>query len=381
MKPKVCLVMSDAITLRAFLLDQVSRMAAIFDLTIVTRTGGETEVAGLGISAKVVHFRIERPISLWQDLVALLELYLFFRHEKFELVQTYTPKAGLLGMLAAWLANIPNRSHWFLGQVWATKSGMFRAILKAADKVTSYCATSILVDSHSQHEFVIREGISSPPKSWVPLNGSICGVDSEKWAPNPETRAKTRLKLDLPESAMVFLYMSRFTRDKGALVMAEAFSRLAAFAPTAYLLMIGPDEEGLRAEIDKILEPVQNRVLFRGFTTDPVSYFVAADALCLPSFREGFGLALINASAVGIPALASRIYGSIDAVVENKTGLLHTPGDSRELAEHMAFLYHNPDTAKAFGVCGRARVMKDFSQEKVSKTIIDRYVQMIGNQY
>jgi len=202
--------------------------------------------------------RIERKISLVIDFLALLSLYFLFRRERFELVHSVDPKAGLLSMTASRLAGVPVRIHTFTGQVWGTRGGAMRTLLKCADKVTAMASSAILVDSSSQRDFIVKERVLPAEKAFVLGNGSISGVDIRKFQPSAEFRESIRAKHGIPPHSFVILYMARLTRDKGALVMAGAFSRLAAERPSAQLLVVGPDEESLRPRIRDICRLCQH---------------------------------------------------------------------------------------------------------------------------
>ena len=372
MKPKICLIMSDINIIRFFLRHQLLEFSTKFDLTIVTYEGGEAELAELGVIAELVHIRIEqKKITIFKDIMAFVHVYSFLRNRQFSLVQSYASKPGLVAMWAAKLAGVPIRLHWYIGQVWATKTGLYRQLLKAADRLTSIAATNLLVDSRSQLDFLLKEKITTLKKATVLLNGSICGVDCKVFQPDPERRKTIREEWGIPESAILFLYMCRFTKDKGAVLCAEAFAQFAANAQNAYIMMVGPDDENLVPLIRKILSPIAKRSLIHGFTPQPENYFCAADVCCLPSFREGFGQVLINAGASGLPVIASRIYGIIDAVVEGETAILHEPGNLAQIVQAMQLIYTDETLRINLGMAGRERTTNHFSRELITKAIID----------
>jgi glycosyltransferase involved in cell wall biosynthesis len=176
----------------------------------------------------------------------------------------------------------------------------------------------------------------------------------------------------IPQDALVFLYMARLTRDKGALLMAEGFSRLArAGVIDSHLLIVGPDEEGLRPRIAEICAGCRDRVHMLDYTRAPERLMSAADIFCMPSYREGFGTVFINAAAAGIPAIASRIYGSQEAVLDGITGLLHEAGNADDLAEKMRILGCNPTLRSTLGSNALVRVERDFSESAVTDAVLD----------
>jgi glycosyltransferase involved in cell wall biosynthesis len=276
-------------------------------------------------------------------------------------------------MLAARLARVPVRIHTFTGQVWATRSGWSRTILKAMDRVIASCATHILVDSASQKEFLCRQGVLSAEKASVLANGSISGVDIERFKPDGQARQRLREELQIPAGAFVFLFIGRLNPDKGVLSLVQAFVRVAAANPDAHLLVVGPDEAGMRTAMEKACGAMLDRVRFVGYTDKPEQYMAASDVFVLASRREGFGSVVIEAAAAGIPSIASRIYGLTDALEDGVTGLLHAPADSADLAAKMNLLAESPDTVRKFALAARARAQRLFTSAQVTLALEEYY--------
>jgi glycosyltransferase involved in cell wall biosynthesis len=327
-------------------------------------------------SMTVLPAPIVRTIAPFRDLRALLCLVRIFVVHRFDLVHSVTPKAGLLAMAAGWLARVPVRIHTFTGQVWAAQKGPARGLLRVMDRLIARLATHVLVDSRSQREFLLENRVVSAAKSTVLADGSICGVDGARFRPDDAGRAKIRRQSSVPDGAVVFLYLGRLSRDKGVLDLALAFARLAQRHASAYLAYVGPDEEFMRNRIEAIIAPCANRVRLADWTDRPEGWMAAADVFCLPSYREGFGQVAVEAAACGLPVVASRIYGVVDAVLEGQTGLLHPPGDIEALHRHMETLFLNPDLRRALGDAGRARALRNFSAERVTHALLDYYAEV-----
>ena len=360
-------------TAKVFLLDHLRALSAHYDLTLVADTDDSALLANEGIPGTVVPVRIERPINPLRDLVALIRLHALFRRESFDAVHSVTPKAGLLAMTAAALAGVPVRTHTFTGQVWATRQGLMRTLLRAIDRHTAQSATYVLADSRSQLEFLIAEGVVARSKADVLANGSISGVDSSRFAPSPEARARLRAEHGFGPDAVVFLYLGRLSRDKGVADLAQAFVDAAASRPEIHLMIVGPDEDGVQAEIEDVTAPVRERVHFIGFTPAPETFMAAADVFCLPSYREGFGSVVIEAAAVGIPAIASRIYGVVDAVEDGMSGMLHDPRDVAGIRVHLEALADHSDERRRLGRQARQRALDRFGTERVVAALVNYY--------
>lgn len=367
---RVAIVVSSPLTVRAFLVNQIEAMCALYDVWIIANVGSPEEMSFLPAAAHVLPVRIERKPSPLRDLRALSHLTTAFRIHRFDLVHSTTPKAGLLAMTAASVARVPVRIHTFTGQVWTTMQGRSRWVLKNADRLTAALATDVLVDSISQRAFLLEQKVIRAKKSRVLASGSISGVDTSRFRPDPEARAAVRKTLGIAASDVLFLFVGRLNRDKGVPLAVEAFRQLPGIGQSAHLLFVGPDEEGLADR--HAANPVPG-VGFVGPTTQPERYMAAADVLCLPSRREGFGITVIEAASVAVPAVASNIYGVVDAVVDGLTGLLHEPDDKEGITRCMAQMLTDPLLRKGMGAAARKRVVADFSQERVTAALLEAY--------
>ncbi|MBX9849993.1 MAG: glycosyltransferase, partial [Rhodocyclaceae bacterium] len=223
----------------------------------------------------------------------------------------------------------------------------------------------------------IAEGVVEGEKICVLGEASICGVDGERFRPQPGRRTALRAEHVLPQEAVVFLYLGRLNRDKGVLDLADAFA--AVEEPGAWLLIVGPDEEGLRGEMERRFGTAVERTRFVGYTDTPEDYMAAADVFCLPSYREGFGTVIIEAAAVGLPTIASRIYGVTDAVVDGETGLLHGAKNVSELRERLVLLARDQYLRMTLGHAARERALSVFSAERVTSAWSDYFSQLLDS--
>jgi glycosyltransferase involved in cell wall biosynthesis len=289
------------------------------------------------------------------------------------------PKAGLLSMLASFFAAIPTRLCVFNGEVWANKIGFMRSFLKLIDKVTARCATIVLAVGPSQRKILIDNNIVQEDKVDVIADGSIAGVNIDRFKFNDSVRHHLRLQNEIENDAVVFLFVGRLSRDKGLLDLFRAFAEAAEQNPNIHLLVVGPDEEGLEMELSSAVEKrFAGRVHRVGFTDQPENYMSAADVLCLPSYREGFSTVIIEAASVGLPAIASRIYGIADTVVEGVTGILHQPAADHEIAEAMLLTASNENLRRQMGAAARMRATDMFSEERVLKAFAEFYDEMFS---
>ncbi len=375
---RVALVVTSTLVVRWFLLEHIRTLARSFAVTLIVNNDAP-ELAGV-LPCRIVSLRLERDIALLADLRACASLWRHFRAERYQLVHTLTPKAGLLGMLAAWLAHVPLRLHTFQGEVWVTRRGALRWLLKNLDRLVAWLATDLLVVSASEREFLIAAGLIPAAKSRMLNHGSIAGVDCGRFKPDSSVRAALRAELDIPDYAPVFLFIGRLKRDKGVLDLARAFAALAREVAACQLLIVGPDEDGLLSEIEQTCADCRTRLHIAGLSAVPERYMGASDVLCLPSFREGFPVTIIEAAAAGLPAIGSRIYGITDAIVEGETGLLFEAGNVQQLALSMRTLASDVNLRKRMGQRARERALRDFPQEELTAALLAHYRQLLARQ-
>jgi glycosyltransferase involved in cell wall biosynthesis len=288
------------------------------------------------------------------------------------------PKTGLLAMLAGWLTGVPHRIHTFTGQVWANKSGWKRKALKIFDRLIVLFATHILVDSPSQRDFLVSEGVLPLGKAIVIGNGSICGVDEVRFHTNLHLRNAVREELDIGFDKTVILFLGRLNRDKGILDLAAAFAELASKRVDVVLILVGAEEDVPFTRVQDICGPYRDQLRRVSFTTNPERYMTAADIFCLPSYREGFGQVIIEAAACNVPTVASRIYGITDAVEDGKTGLLFPAGDVAGLTQSLLRLIDDQHLRQELGNAARIRALALFPSYKITEGMLAFYSELLA---
>lgn len=376
--PKLCFVVSSPMTVDAFLRPLIERLAERFEVTVVANGVAQGSIRPFDVPVRFFDVSIERSISPAADLKALRELAVLFRREAFSIVHSVTPKAGLLAALAGRHCSVPLRVHTFTGQVWATRHGAQRALLRAADRLIASSCNQVLVDSPSQRDFLVNEGVVKRSRAHVLGDGSISGVDINRFKPDEVARADVRFQLRIAEASKVLLFVGRLTREKGVLDLVAAFALLAQRRTDLHLVLVGPDEERLESKARELLGDEGSRFhCIVDWVNEPERYFAAADIFCLPSYREGFGSTVLEAAACGLPAVASRIYGLTDAVQEGETGLLHRPGDVQEIASAVDDLLSNEQLRTEMGARARLRAQQKFSSSELASLQVAFYERLM----
>jgi glycosyltransferase involved in cell wall biosynthesis len=369
----LAIVSAVPVSLNAFMAPHVRQLSRKYAVTLIADGRAADVERQLSAQVTFAPVAIRRAISPVADLRALAALWRLFRAQQIDIVQSITPKAGLLSMVAARLAGVPIRVHWFTGQVWATRSGARRWLLKSLDRLLAACATDVLADSPSQRDFLVREGVVSPQRIVVLAAGSVCGVDTGRFQPDPEARREVRDTLGIPGAAVVYLYLGRLNRDKGVIEVAKAFAACSAGFPERILLVVGPDEGGLAAEMEGHLGATVAQTRFVDFTRTPERFMAASDVFVMPSYREGFGSSVIEAAACGVPALGTDIYGLRDAIVDGVSGMLVPPRDVPALSAAMRRMATDSLWRATLGRQARIRVEQAFSQERLTSALTEFY--------
>ena len=370
-KPKVCVVVPVEYVVDHFLLNHLKHLSRAYDITVALNTKSPDLLSRRNIDVKVYRIPFSRGVNFFNDIYCFFKLFFFLLFGKFTAVHSVTPKVGLIAMLCSFIAGISTRIHIFTGQVWADKKGAGRFFLKHADIITAHCATHCLVDSPSQMTYLLKNKVITKTKSHVFGLGSISGVDLEKFKFNSEVRSSIRDDLSIPEDGLCLIFIGRLSVSKGVLDIVEGFSQINS--SKLYLLIVGPDEGSVVEKIKEKYSFIEIRLRFIGYTYHPEHYMSAADVLCLPSYKEGFGSVIIEAAAVGIPAIASNIYGISDAVVDGETGVLHPPGDIYAIKIAIELLADNNVFRLKLGEQAKNRVLRDFDSKLITQAWVNFY--------
>jgi glycosyltransferase involved in cell wall biosynthesis len=374
-KIKIVRVVTASYVVPWHMANTLSRMAVDFDVCIVGQNVSSHQKKYPNI--KYFDINISRKPTMINDLLALLAICRFFYSYKPDIVHSICPKAGLLAALAGSICRIPIRIHTFTGQVWADKSGFHKHIYYMLDKLVNFLNTVCLTDSPSQSAFLFENDISHLGKPLpVLLQGSLSGVDIDRFNLYNHDMSKNRLrtKLRIGEKDIIFTFIARKTKTKGAISILYAFSNVSRSFPEAKLLFIGPDEDKEIEILHTRNENLFNNVFDIGSVDNHEEYLAITNILCLPSYREGFGSIVIDAAAMGVPAIGSRIPGLIDAIVDQQTGLLFNAGDIETLTNLMILLIKDSQLRNKLGSQARERVVNYFTADRLYLALKDLYL-------
>jgi glycosyltransferase involved in cell wall biosynthesis len=316
------------------------------------------------------------------DLVALFRLWLLFRKIKPDIVHSHTPKAGLLGTVAAWASGVPVIFLSVFGLRQMTLTGYRRRLLDFTTWLSCFFADCVWCDSFSIRKYTIEAKLSLGRKTVVLGQGSANGVDAQGTF-SPEryglsVRNTLREKHGIPRNAYVIGFVGRVVKDKGMHELASAWRSLRNKYPHLHLLIVGPMEleDPLHKE-DEALFRSDPRIHLAGYQKDAAPYFAAMDLFVMPSYREGFGLTNIEAAAMQLPVVSTLIPGCIDSVIDGVTGTLVPAHDECALIAAIEFYLNNRKIGCEHGVAGRQRVLRDFRQETIWEALFKEYVHVL----
>lgn len=372
MKKKKLLRLTTAdISLDCFLRGQLRYMSDHFDVVAVSADGGRLEAVGRREGVRTVAVPMAREISLVRDLRSLVALIALFRRERPDIVHANTPKGSLLSMMAAFICRVPHRIYYVTGLRFETTHGLLRLVLKTMERITCLCANKVVPESDGVSRQLRDERIT-----WRPLkkihNGNINGIDLVHYSRTPDVETAARA---LRSEAFTFVFVGRVVRDKGVGELVEAFTRLYAENPATRLLLVGNFED----ELDP-LSPDTRRSIDEcpaiealGYQTDVRPALCASDVLVLPSYREGFPNVVLQAGAMGLPSVVSRVNGAEECIIEGRNGLIVPKRDAESLFLAMRRMAGEPGLAVRMAAEARELVASRYAQEDVWAAILAMY--------
>lgn len=323
--------------------------------------------------------RMCREPSPLADLTSLVRWLLLLVRVRPAVVVAGTPKAGLLGMLAAFFTRVPTRIYMLRGLRLSTETGRRRQALALMEHLTVAASTHVQAVSFSLRDEFVAAGLASVDKVVVVGHGSSNGVHVPKETAE-ETTGAARARLGLPEAPTVG-FVGRMHPDKGITTLLNAFD-VSSDSPRWQVLLIGPEDHPgfLEEQLSALSPSARERVVHVGALPDPSTHYGAMDLLALPTLREGFPNVVLEAAVHGTPAVASDVTGCRDAIVDGVTGLLVRPRDAEELADTIERVLTDPGLRDRLGQQARERVSRDFRREDVWRLTAGLYSSLHTNR-
>ena len=328
---------------------------------------------------RTVAVPMERHISPLKDLKSLINLVRAFRKERPTMVHSMTPKAGLLSMMAAWMTRVPVRVHTFTGLVFPTATGLTQKILILTDRITCACATHVIPEGEGVKNDLTNYRITKKPLK-VLGHGNVRGIDLEHYNPElPEVKAEAaKLRKD---GVFTFVFVGRLVGDKGINELVGAFERLHKEYPATRLLLVGPEESNLDPLKPETLAKIKENPSIEavGSQPDVRPWFVAADVLVFPSYREGFPNVVIEAGAMGLPSIVTDINGSREIIIEGRNGTIIPARDEDALYQAMKQMVDNLDQLKSMASESRPLIASRYEQSYVRRCLKEYYKEILSD--
>jgi lipopolysaccharide/colanic/teichoic acid biosynthesis glycosyltransferase len=329
--------------------------------------------------ANVVAVPMVRDAASWKDIAAFSKLWRLFRTIRPTISVVSTPKAGLLGGIAALFAGVPVRIYILRGVRYETLHGIKRALLKFAERLACACADTVICVSPSLKRQALADALGPDKKFIVLGSGSSNGVDLDRFRPiQSDQRRVLREGLGLAEGEFVIGFVGRFVHDKGVLDLIAAFAEVRTKLP-AKLMMIGGgfDDEGGRSSVVRPALEKLPGVIVVPSTPELVPFYQAMDVLALPTYREGFPNVVLEAQACARPVVTTNATGAIDSIVDGETGMIIPVADVRALADALLKIATDRESARRMGTAGRARAEALFDQKIVWQQLADFYAAVL----
>ena len=383
MKRRICFVTTVPISIKSFLLGLANHLINKYDYDVTFICNDDEYLHS--ISCENLHFipvKMKRGIG-FDGIMVIWKLYKIFKREQFHIVQYATPNASLYAAIASKMAGVKVRLYCEWGVRYIDFKGLSRVLYRQLMKIMCNNATVIEVESSSILEFSIEDGLYKPEKASVIWNGSASGVNLEKFNINKRTSwsKEIRESLDISEDTMVFGYAGRITRDKGINELVDAFISLKNPEQTILLLVGDYDNAGtIRSDIIERIEHSTN-IKHIPFTNELERYYAAMDVFCSLSYREGFGLVVIEAGSIGTPAIVSNVPGQLDTIKDGVTGVLAEVKNVESIRSCMEMFINNPHKAKEMGVNAVAYIAENYDSKKLFDKLAEHRNQLIKDIY
>ena len=350
--------------------------------------GEVSELAAFGEQEgiRTVVVPMERQISPIKDLKSLWRIWRVLRKEKPNIVHSMTPKAGLITMMAAWLARVPVRIHTFTGLVFPTATGLKRRILMATDRLTCACATHIIPEGEGVKADLLNNGITHKPIH-VLGHGNVRGIDlsfynreavednAQCLMHNAQLKSSKNDPSEGRSECFTFVFVGRIVRDKGMNELVGAFKRLHEEFPEVRLVLVGPFEDALDPVLPETRAEIERNTCIEavGLQKDVRPFYAAADALVFPSYREGFPNVVLEAGAMGLPSIVTDINGSREIIIEGKNGTIVPPRDEEALYQAMRHWVTHRDEVARMAAEARPLVASRYEQGYVRQCLKEFY--------
>ncbi len=382
-KPKLIRITTVPLSLEKLLEGQLTYMNQFYKVTAVSADRERVEKYGKANNVQTYWVEMTRAITPLKDFRAVWKLYRYFKKEKPLIVHTHTPKAGIVGMLAAKMAGVPVRLHTVAGLPLLETKGRKRKILNVVEKSTYSMATRIYPNSRGLKEIILKEGFAPENKLKVLGKGSSNGIDTACFNPDLFSGEDIQLlkrEFGIAEIDLVFIFIGRLVSEKGIDELVSAFKKLHNSAPHTCLLLVGPYEEDLDPLQSGTLDAIREhpKIISTGYQQDVRPYLAISDVLSFPSYREGFPNVVMQAGAMGLPAIVTDINGCNEIISEGKNGIIIPVKNEDALLKAMSTLLLNPQKRKILAGNAREEICLHYERSEFWRLLKNEYEELVS---
>jgi glycosyltransferase involved in cell wall biosynthesis len=327
---------------------------------------------------EVYPIEMTRKITPFRDIKSVIQLYFYFKKTRPFIVHTHTPKAGIVGMLAAKLAKVPNRLHTVAGLPLLEATGIKRRVLDFVEKLTYDSATMVYPNSRGLNDIIIQNKYCENYKLKVLVNGSSNGIDTSHFDLNLFSKEKNVLlkkELGINDDDFVFIFVGRLVRDKGINELIRAFQRFQSENSLIKLLLIGNYESDLDPLEIKTLQTISSNkgIISTGFQYDVRPYFAISNCLVFPSYREGFPNVVMQAGSMGLPCVVSDINGCNEIVIDCSNGFIIPVKDENAIFTAMKKIVESSELFQKMKQVSREMIVSRYEQKIVWDALLKEY--------
>lgn len=363
--------------------NQLKFVSRHFEVVAVSAGGKMLDQLAEETKVKTIPVNMTRKITPLTDLRALINLVKIMLAEKPYIVHTHTPKAGLLGMIAARLAGVPVRMHTVAGLPLLERKGILRHFLNVTEKITYACATKVYPNSARMLEIIVESNFCGRNKLQVIGKGSSNGVDTDYFNPelyDEEANANLRAQLNIDEDDFIYCFIGRMVSDKGVNELVDAFLHVNKLHPKTKLILVGPFEKELDPLNINIERQIHSEpsIKWVDYQPDVRPYLAVTNVFVFPSYREGFPNVLMQAGSMGVPCIATDINGCNEIIQDHINGMI-IPAKSRlALVKTMKLLYEDSKLLAKMAACTRDIIKENFESSYVMNELLNEYHHQLG---
>lgn len=375
---KIVRITTVPLSLEKLLEKQLRFMSNYYEVIAVSSDGERLRKVGIAEGVRTHEVGLTRKITPIQDLKAVWQLYRFLKKERPFIVHSHTPKAGIVGMLAAKLAGVPHRLHTVAGLPLLETTGIKRTILTAVERLTYSCATKVYPNSKGLQQIILQDKFCSASKLNVIGEGSSNGIDTEHFSRKNISKAEIeslKAKLNITQDDFVFVFVGRIVGDKGINELVNAFDKISSETSNVKLLLVGPYEEDLDPLSELTLKRIceNENILSVGYQQEVRLFLAVSHCLVFPSYREGFPNVVMQAGAMELPGIVTDINGCNEIISHEKNGLIVPVKSAEALCVAMNQVVSEKELYLRLQQHAREAITSRFEQNVIWEALLAEY--------